>query len=169
MNILSFLFVYQMWNYLTVYFAYYRMPMTGYVTFFAPAASVIATTLLFCRYHCHCHHRKFCELCELTKTDTINDTCGLCNSELWWSYSSSSLDIRCFSLAWLAEYSARRRASRKFKFSTVFSSFMMPDSMESWLRWASRKKALVTPCSSDRCVRPLTCKHFFVEQPVFSE
>lgn len=38
------------------------------------------------------------------------------------TYLNSNLAMRCFNLAWLAEYSAKSRANRMFKLSMDFSS-----------------------------------------------
>lgn len=53
------------------------------------------------------------------------------------TYSFSSFEMRCFNLAWLAEYSAISRAKRRLRFSTAPSSFSTPPSSESWARCAS--------------------------------
>lgn len=44
------------------------------------------------------------------------------------SYFSSNLDIRCFSFACDDAYSPNKRANLKFKFSTVVSNFVTPNS-----------------------------------------
>lgn len=70
------------------------------------------------------------QLCKLPQITVIIGS-GIENSWFARTHLISNLEIRCFNFAWLAEYSARRRANRTLRWSTDDSSFATPHSIES--------------------------------------
>lgn len=81
--------------------------------------------------------RKFFLLVFDIVVTNINIILWFCGRFFFQIYLISNFAIRCFSFAWLAEYSANNLASLRLRFSTAFSSFSTPPSKESCALCAS--------------------------------